>query len=1300
MQKSPVYKNNSVLEYFRKKGKVKYVKHDSMKNLNTLENLEYSEQNKNDYHINQLFKFATNASQSYYNQTLGVMSNRDSALMFEVPSYTASRLNGAYVTQAKDLQSMLKDKMKGLTDDQKSRMVNDFNKLYIHKADANGNVTPGNQLNHKSDIKEIKDLLTENNLEDAISQNKVGKGKQFASLDEMLENYFYTEALNRTYLNDIYGGPAIHFSNPNSKKGAVEQSVKRLSGPSSNGELIELDRPVMMVFYNGGNPEDGNFLGDSFNFNGTELSNKLQEMSGSLDPMGINSKDQVYQVDPTTGKSLYLKRSSLNVQKNEDGSTNMDGMGDGYARVAKLITDIEKQYTKDGVVPYVMLMDDSATKGSDSSHQIHDLNTLMKQGAEQKLPEFKSETLDNYRVLFNLNKTLKSPSEQNAIFSTQAANIQFNNASQADIDAYDNAVVNYLKSSLRNSKTVSKLMNYNRTVSELNKDLEDREKTSTSELLDEIESYNRNNPDSPIESFDDPSLRLIYEQFVASRLTKKGLKLDMAGNFMHQLPDMTNGETKLKGFEVAVSWKMFFNENPFLDKENGQKIMDDFIASKNNEVAVVRIPASAEMSMFAGKVKYFLDTDASVVTLSDKFVDISDSDHDGDKAMVYRKEIKEDGTFDEFSPKTNLFNHFHKNISGDQFVKNSLTKKLSFDELTATLKDLGINSGSYSLSTINDMVDIATKMKMGVESTGRFAIASKMMAYLSQSGEKLHKPIKFGDETLQKFSNKSLDKLAVFLQAALDIGNDPILPLTGFNGTTIDVGNAMLLLGVDDKQIIEFLTSEPITEMVNKFDSQNLVLSEGNKVSFNQFFKNEYLKDENGNPIYGSDIENRHGTEIAQYAEFKQVSDGLAKIISYVQLDKGLPNNASLNAQLLEGMSKFDELPFSTESLTSRIANEYRENIARTQNKVYQENLLTANTKVNELVDKTADLMSNKFEFKKRFKEQLMMSIAQKQVSKKRENVGEFIYGFSNKMKTIYDGVVLGKVDNKVPSSTVKIINDLDNAVTVEEKDAILNSVAKRMKTDIPGVIKTLDKRRAQLEEVKSIDKFKGNAFFENLQFKEKSKNSNDVVMSLNPKFKATEETRQDFINGFKEIQKIDPDLAKDIIDYQLYRYGTNNKIGSFIDGLPMTVNTNSLKEATKIKNSINKNIQVQQADEVIDPATGEIVSTPEINTTGFIENYSNQIKENLIGANADLIPSVSFKEMVTNPTKEGFELKESEHDYVSYENNVYKKESSSNKYVKLDGFESDANFTAYNTTDSNSATQEQIDELKPCING
>lgn len=1285
MMTNPIYKGNTILDYFRKNKKVNYVVFDSQKNIDTNENADYSEQTKNDFHVNQLLKFATSTSNKHYKQSLGVMSNRDKVLLFEVPTYANKQeLTNAYNEQARNLESLLQKKIKGLNDQQKSKVINDFNNLYIHEADANGNVTPGINKNFNNEVDTLKKILSDNALTSAFKQEKVGNGKKYATIDEMITDYVYTEALNRTYLNDIYGGIALHYSSPTSKKGAVEQAVKRLSGPTSNREIIELDKPVMLVVYKGGNHAD------SFNINGSALSERIKEQQGTLDKMGVNSKDQAYHIDAKSGKSVYMKRSSLNMMVNEDGTTNLDGMGKAYKDAADLIKKIEDINTVDGVKPYVMLMDDSALKGSYDNYTVHDYAKLKEQVNGDKPPKFTSVDLENYGTLFNLNKTLKEPSKQKTIFSTQAAVIQFLNSQGIDMhQAYDKIVSDHLKKNLVQSKTLEKLTNYDSTISEMTKDLEDRERTSTSDLLKAVEEYN-NNPENTekINVFDDPSLRLIYEQFVSSRLTKGGLKLEMSGNFMHQLPDLdTDNDTRLKGREVAVSYKMFGNTpseaQAMLDKAKSE--------GKKLEVAVVRIPASAEMSMFAGEVKYFLDTDASVVTLSQEFVDNSDSDHDGDKAMVYRKEIKDDGTFHEHSTSTRLFKHFYGKLNESKFVHEAENNKLDPESLKTALEELGKDTGgAYSLSTVEDMVDIASKMKLGASAVGRFAIASKLMSYLSQSGESLHKGFMFGNEEMKAFTSDKINDLAVFLQAALDIGNDPILPLTGFDGTTIDVGNAMLLLGVGKEEIMEFLHKKPIRDMVTDFESKNLTLSDKDKISFNKYFSDTYLKD-GKDKISLAQIKDTHGDDIASYAQFKRISDDLTKIIAYVQLDKSLPNNAEKASSLLESLSEFKTLSFSLENFLARESNKYRENLLRSQDQVYKKNLLTADRKISDVIDTVSKNLSNAFEFKKRAKEQLMMSVAQRQIETNRKDVQSFIYGLSDRVSKIYDYVVLDKKGVEASSMIERI--------TSRETEQEMNDEIIRYASVVgeERVSRELREYNEQMDSLSQIDKYADNQMFKYIEFKPKEKGSSEILMRLSPKFKATEESMAEFKEGFKELQEVDPQLAQEIIDYQLYRFGTNNKIGSFIDGLPSSVSLNGLVDASILKRDIQNFTQTQEQDVVLDEETG-IVTEVESKFKDNIEKHEQRITENFYLANQDLMTEITEKEYEKGKLDDGSISVKGRGAYFTYGGSIYK-HAGSDIYSKVDGIQNDSNFTAYNTGrfNENVVSESDIDKQ---ING
>jgi len=1297
MEKSDVYKNNPVLKYFKEKGRVGFSVFDSLKNFKTNKNVEYKDMTDRDYMMLQLFKFATSSSTEYYSQTLGVKSNRQSITFFESPSYTDSKtkkfskakLRKAYDDQVKMLEPMLKDMLsKAKTQKAKNDLINDFNDLYIHSADSKGNITNAldNQQKFRNKIKEIKSIAINNELQEAFSK-KVGKTKQFSSFDEMVKAFFYIEAINRSSLNDIYGGVALRYSNlvADTDKGGVQQSVKRLSPADSNGKQLEVDKIVHYIVYDS---KDSN--SDSFKFNGTHLTEHIAKETGSLDPVGINSKELAYQVDPKTGDTVYIKSSGLNLKVNPDGTTNLDGFGDNMKTVAKIMLDVEKMLaTEEDPNPYVVFMDSKASKGTYDFKTVN-YNDLVNGDISSIKGAVNSIKIDNLTTPFNLNKELQKVEEQKAILSTQAALIQFN--ANNDIETFENAAVDYLKGKMQNKFTkkniIDYLLNHDNVVDELTKDLNDREKSATTEILEDIKNYNKNNPKNKIKTFDHPSLKAIYEQFIASRLSKKAIKIEMSGNFMHQLPDMGGKGRKLKGKEVAVSWKMFFNENPFLDKENGKKIMDDFIASKNNKVAVVRIPASAEMSMFAGKVAYFLDTDANAVVLSDEFVDRSDSDHDGDKAMVYRKEIK-NGEFvsAEESSLTKMFETFYENLSSPEFQAKQ-ENTLSLDPLHETV---GEEDSEFSTSTVNDMVKVAKKLGLGETAVGRFAIAGKLMSLLSQSNERLYKAIKFNSKKLQDFTNKSLDDLAIFLQAALDIGNDPILSNTGFNETTINIGNSMLLLGLNKNEVIKFLKDPDIINMVEGFKKENLALSTNEDVSFDDYFNKifkYYGKDKSeyqieNTMVNGRPLGERGRLVLSKYQEFKTVADGLSKMIGFIQLDKGLSNNAKLNRQLLENIKSFRELPFTTRSIVNRALKVHQHEIAKAQNNIYENQLLTETRSVVSAIEHIAEFTNNPFKFKEKISESVMKIFAQNQINTKRDNVKTWFYDFPNKLEGIKKFNKNGETnivvdeDQMINDNVKAIYDDIQANPLIAKDDAIMKFVRSLggNETMLPKYQTLLSKYEDAVDDVGMADKFKGNKFFDYLQFTKDDKGR--TLMSLDPKFKATSQIIKDVKKGFKEIQDVAPDIAKDIIDYQLYRYGTNNKIGSFIDVLPMEINRNQLIETTKFKEKIDEALPADAQRMIREKFTDNLIA----DNKEYLEevNYNSDI-DKIDHINGDWFKP-NTKSLID---KNGKQLP-----YVNFNNTVYKYNGVT--YNKLSNIQSDENFVSfYNNQSTIKETKQQ----------
>ena len=1253
MLESPIYKNNSVLKYFKDK-KINWSKLDSVKNLVKNEVVDYSMTNANDYQILQAAKYFSNTGDGFYKQSIGVISNRDGMLLFEVPKYSISELRKEYVKQRDYLQDLLNKQMEGLDATQKKKLINDFNNLYIYKADNSGNVSIPNEQFIAKEVDKIASVLKKNEMYDALNIK-----------DSTLKEYFLTEALNRVYLNDIFSGPALYHSSPNSSKGAVEGFIKRMSGINSNGNNIELKNPVTVVIFDG--KKAGVTFSDSFGMYSKNLNKEITDFTGSFSPVGINAKNNIVQVDPTTGKQLYIKSSNVN-----SVGDNLKGLGDVYGRIENALNKIEEHL---GENANVMLIDKSAMKGT-FDYATLDLDTILDAAEKGTIgtiaDKFTSPIkVDSMKTPFNLNKKLKPLDKQTAIFSTQAMLIQFNN-DFSKIDKFEQVAVKYLQGKLggkdvMNSKAVQWLLNTDNTLDDMLSGMGNREKSVTTEILIAVREHNKNNPDNKIKSFDHPSLRLIYEQHIASSLGKAGIKIDLPGNFLHQIPDL---ESSLEHNEVAVPYAMFANSI----EEANELLIKTKEAGNELKVIDVRIPASSEVSMFAGKVKYFLDTDANVIKMSNGFVKSSGSDHDGDKAMTYRQEIDKDGIVQPFTLMSQMFNQFYSNLSSEAFVDRSVNNDLEFDvlkqwvnqksksiqpstqptDIKPEVQEIEIKD-SYKSGSINDVTDIAQKMGFGGKAVGRFAIATKLMSLLSSYKAKLDPPITFRGREITHFTNENLDDVALLLQAALDIGNDPILTETGFAETTIDVGNAMILSGIKGEEVIKFLKSDAIQKLNDNFQAQNSVFNTKNKTNFKSYLKK--VKTDN--------------TDLLDFIQFSEIANDLSALISFVQLDKSLPNNAQLTDSILKSTNNFDNLSFDVSGLMNRELYKHRLKVLTAQQYVYENTLVSANPEVKKIITSLSKEVNNSFELEKKYQGQVEQYLSQKFLKKKRDNVSNFIYGLSKKMEAIYNQVVLN-AETKFNSETGADIKTLYE-VGLYGEEAFNEMMYNYKDLDTDKIIEELKEYSSIISIAEKSEMFKGNSFFDFLQFKDVD---GKKLMSIKKDFKATDEVLSKFREDFKKIQELDPDLANDIIDYQLYRYGTNNKIGSYIEGLPMDINVMSLDLASKIIKSPSK-----------------------------LESLKKEIKVNLMVANKGML--MNFNSVGVLNKYSGAKKLATVNDIVYEKVKRTTKDKNGNdiiteNFVKanIGKFEADNNFTAYNVEAVKTIPQSEINETKKKCNG
>ena len=1332
MFESLIYKNNSVLKFIKNNG-AHFAKIDALKNQNLQQVSEYSDMNSNDYQIAQLQLFAVTQSEKFYPQSIGVIANRENMIVFDSPFYTNEKLKTEYENQASTYLGILTGLVKNATPkydnklkriqtlkEAQEKIVNDFNNLYLHQAtllkDGEVAVKNGMAVGWNDQIEEFIKIISPE-LQQAYSQNKVGDNKQFKSFQDLATNYFYSEALNRTYLGDIYAGNALLHTY--SKKGAVESFIKRNSGFDSNGKKFEFDQPMILVVVD-------DMPSDSQAINGTYTTEVLRKQGGTMEgsEVGLSMKDQIYQVDPITSQQLFLKMASLNLDRTVNGHSlnsfstkEANESGVSFNNLGNSIIAMEDYFIKKwdkefgkghGIKPYIKLMDKDVMKGTYSYDvvtiaQLNDATSS--NNFEQIESKFSSVVIDNYRSAFNLDKPLKNLESQNITLSTQITLQQYNSLPEDGkrkmIDEFEIAAMDYLKRKMNNdngdvvgeyedSIVYENLIDLNYVISEMTKDLNDRDKTQTGKILEEIARYNNQNSNSQISSVDHPNLKLPYQQFVASRLTEKGIKLSMPGNFMHQLPSVDGSLNKLKHREVALPWAMFAPSYPEalklleMYKKNGQTL----------DVVAVRIPSSAEMTAFAGTVKYFLDTDRNVALLSDKFVELSDSDHDGDKAMVYREYIMDDGSINKLHTQSLLFRKLYDNLNTVEFVKMSNSETLSLAAIEkAVAKNSKLNK-EYVARSINDITDVAMKLGLGRLATGRFSIASKFMSLLSQENEHLNEVLTYigtnGNQyDLYNFTTKQVSDLARLLQAALDMANNPILAKTGFSLNTIDVGNVMMLLGVELTETINFLSSKDISKMSNDFDKSLSTFDSNEKTTFDKHIQDKYIKKNSKGLIDWELTKAQTNKDVLSFLKFKIIADGISKMIPYVQLDKNLPNTEILVNKLIEDIDSTDEslLPFTIDNLKKRPLNVHRKKVLDLEKKVLDSTSLKAVPRLEGVIENMAKSMVSPNLFKKEIDNQLMHYFSQFQLSTKRDNPSEFVYGFpetvQNIVKSLKDGAVnieAGFVTKDIYEATQAAINEEGANQIYEEKLKEWSIEIEKSRKEGNNIEDSLARYQKEVDEVNKNKMFKDNIFLNSIEFNEKE---NKTVMSLSKDQQATKGMRDKIEKAFNDIQNKNPQLAKDFIDYQLYRHGVNDKIGSFIGALPVNIHSKMLAKSTRFR----KDFLGKES----------------------VTNELNEIKLNTIAQNKDIIKQPKESE-IKKEFEDYLELKVNRSKFIVYNENIYERLNNQEgkttdiiykKPKGLGDFKMDDNFVSYiidKALDKKSSLKEAEEFKKKCI--
>jgi len=1213
INKSNLYKDNPIINYWNKsKDKPEWFIHDAFENVGYSGAIEHSYAEVNDIILNNFFYFSQNKGiKDAYFQSIGVTGDRGHLTYFKVPKFKGDRLKQEYKKRALLDEQLINNRVKN-TGKSLNEVVIQFNKTSLNEAVIeNGKVvvkTPyeGNKFSKKinQEVDKIYGLL-----EKTDTIESVQSANPDVDVKSIIGEYIYNESLNRSYLTDIYAGPAIY-------KKSVADVMKRMAGLNSGGKLINIDKPVHVFVI------DTKKMSDSFSFNGSHFAKRLTDMSGDTDVVGVNVKDMLYEIGPEGDLDFY-KMSTLNVTGDVDANslTEFADQNDlanptGYNAIGNAILEIEKALGGDA---YVKVIDKDVVKGDLSQYEYVDVDTgKVRQAipieqfvenptkfASKEQRAYKLKNFKNYRVAFNLNKDLtKVPlSKQNHVLSTQLAKILLNyDVSQNEIQKFEDSLVNVLRDSLEikgddyyKSAVVNRLKYVNSLLENLTANSEENTKSEIIEILTEMQKindkqrlttykigpyvYNKQQISNlgalsdlyenvyikqtqtedvweerlkqneltlaqfdnlmandiitksendqlseyeqetvlskkakePLESFDHPNLKPMVEQFIASRLTKTGVRTEIAGMYAHMMPDMSN---KLKGYkenglepmEVAVPWSMFVEkkegEEDAEAKARAEQMLKD--SPEKFKTVVVRVPASGAVSQFVGQVKYFIDGHSNTSIVPKEFVDASDADHDGDKVFVYKAEINTNGDIVEGS-KTDAFNQIYERANS-KATKEAATKgSLSLDLIKDMLVKLDLyNEDVFKLNNYEDFAKLANNMSFGQDAIGIWAIASKMLSVLSQSEEQLKTPISFGfkngkliEEKRQKFTNNALDDVARFLQAALDMGNDPIHISTGINENTIGVATALSLMDVKFEEIIEFLNSPTIVKL-----NEDISSAKTNYIDKGTFSVNRYLKEKKGElgakkgdltknalneiierggkkklakdvqpGIYSTkdgksyykveDLGNRtagysfasendlaNKDELAiikKFAELQEIATDLQRLIPVLQLDNKLPNNGfdvRKTLEILEDMVAGD-FKFTTDRISQRPLIKHYRNLLKQQQRVYNSKFYINDS---QFYDEALTMASNIWgtdngiykhkNVYKAMEESMYLYRAQKEFNNKIDVSAKFIDDTVNKYETIIGAINNPNNNNLFVSKPFGISEDAFNQVITELQSA------------------------------------------------------------------------------------------------------------------------------------------------------------------------------------------------------------------------------------------------------------------------
>lgn len=817
-----------------------------------------------------------------YNQSLGLLADRDFQLMIKAPVMLTETAQAAI--------SKIQAKYKG--SDAEARIGGYIPSLEVAEQ----------AIEYLDNVINNPDLTMSSTLTQQIHPD---------DLADLVEQYVYNDMFNRWMLANMIAGDLTKFK-------SEEDITKRIAGATSPQSVVEQvdDIDVYVIddyLLDGridpqtGKPIDDTEVSDAAVYYNDVISHSIVKSGGAVEQLGNTFKPIVYTSTPK-GDFTYIKQGGFgfNVGKNYDQSMTpeqIDQISDPVKKsIAKILARTNEQGKPAAIVFRSAIKSNQKNiKGYKDIAELMGAVTDLEKGGKSIADLTPSMKLPKNALAIQLNMHKEvSNKKVDMAFGTQMRAIisSFSTPEQQEQweSLYSQLVMKNYTDKIEGTKV---LKGAKRIIDSLENFSASQKGTTGGRILHFLKNNLKMLPESV--TFDHFDISLKVQNSIANKINKLAGRTRVNGAELVQSPDLSGKLTDM--WENGTAY--------------GEVRVPRGFAKKGDTIIAYRIPTSAHVNLHIAKVVGYTEIGSNRIDMPQNWIKRSDSDHDGDKMFTWKRDTNNEA-------EQRLFDYAEQLLT-DPSVRGRFDNDLDIQKANAWIdkahKDLGIDSPvvkdgkgwklgkGLPMSTVSGYMKAAASVKHSAKLIGVMATTSKMMNYLSMSGIQLEDKLemfglKLDGKKGKTVTNENIDDVAIVLQLMLDNAKYLTAGYTGITKSNAGVATTLMMFGHSVPDVFTYMLSEPIAEISKMLEKNN------NSIFLKKAFKDEAAiinevekrMGDNKYTIKGEEVSGK--TLINNYKKASDISRLLSHFRSVVQLDKGVPKDVSSFLDIFESFSR------------------------------------------------------------------------------------------------------------------------------------------------------------------------------------------------------------------------------------------------------------------------------------------------------------------------------------------------------------------------------------------------------------